>query len=282
MSSRTPDEPTGPDGTESPGSADDAFVRALLGEVGAEPEPLPGDLADRLDDVLAGLVAERAGTAAPAGTAAEARTPPAVVPLDRARQRRRRGLTALVAAAAVVVGGWSLTTGGLLSGAGTGADTAGSADSAGEASAPLAEGAGPGSGDAYAAGPSLSSGSLRADARRLVATAPSLTSLTAAKDQSQERSLDTPGGSVDSGAVVGGSAGRLAAPTTGPAAGPTAGCLDPSVPTRLVRLPVTYDGRAATAVVRPVRADASGRPRVRVEVWDCEAPVRLAAVLVRR
>ena len=59
-------------------------------------------------------------------------------------------------------------------------------------------------------------------------------------------------------------------------------CLDPLVPGRLTRLAVTYDGVAATAVLRPVRPAADGVGRVRVEVWDCATPQRLAAVVVRR
>src|SRR4051794_6145898 len=106
MSTQPPDGPDGPD--------EQAFVRALLGEVGREPEPLPPDVADRLDHTLADLVAERAGSRG------DPRTDPAVVPLDTARRRRRgnRRLAVLVAAAAVVVGGWSVTTSGLLTGGG--------------------------------------------------------------------------------------------------------------------------------------------------------------------
>ncbi|MET0840484.1 MAG: hypothetical protein ABWY19_17010, partial [Marmoricola sp.] len=38
----------------------EAHVRALLGEVGAEHEPIPADVSARLDDTLAMLRAERA------------------------------------------------------------------------------------------------------------------------------------------------------------------------------------------------------------------------------
>jgi hypothetical protein len=45
---------------------------------------------------------------------------------------------------------------------------------------------------------------------------------------------------------------------------------------------VTYDHAAATAVLRPLARSATGAPLVRVEVWDCGTPRRLASVVVRR
>lgn len=89
-------------------------VAALLASV-AGPVSAPPDVVSRLDDVLAGLVAERTADAEPG--------PSSVVPL-----RRRRWPGALLAAAALVVGGFAvgnvadLTLGG--GGDDSGADTA--------------------------------------------------------------------------------------------------------------------------------------------------------------
>jgi hypothetical protein len=274
MSERTvPESPDGPEG------ADEAFVRALLGEVGREPEPLPDTVASRLDDTLAQLSAERRATE------------PSVVPLDRARQRRRRGLQVLVAAAAVVVGGYGVTTAGLLQGSdemATSADDAGAGaaeEDSGGAGAETADGAFP-----------LASGSLRADARTLVASDPAhyarLPRATASVATGRvtgpdELDGDLPapqpvdGRSLDS---TGGQEGGAAALPTPAAEVPTTvgRCADPLVPRRLTRLAVTYDGVDATAVLRPLAPAADGTRRVRVEVWDCAAPVRLATVVVRR
>ncbi|GAA1932801.1 hypothetical protein [Nocardioides marmoribigeumensis] len=257
----TEHDPVGPGDPVDP--EEQAFVRALLGEVGREPEPLPPDVAERLDDVLAGLVVERtAGERAAGG--ADAPGSPAVVPLERAR-RRRRALAGLVAAAAVVVGGWSLTTSGLLTGSG------GSADSAGGASGALPEAA---LGSQAPGSFTMSSDSLRADARRLVGSDPaqlarlesSTQRLSPLHDQADAAQLPT----TDTGGAP------------GPSRVPAGRCLDPLAPARLPRLAVTYDGRAATAVLRPERPTASGRDRVRVEVWSCTAPARLASVVVPR
>jgi hypothetical protein len=76
--------------TDEPASSETDEVRRLLAEA-RHAEPMPADLAARLDDVLAGL-------------AADMPKPAEVVPLE-ARRRRRAAAGWLVAAAAVVVGG---------------------------------------------------------------------------------------------------------------------------------------------------------------------------------
>jgi hypothetical protein len=75
-------------------------VRRLLAEL-ADPGPVPADVAARLDDRLAALVAERAA-------AADEQAP--VSDLSAARDRRRRLRTALVAAASVAVVGIGIGT----------------------------------------------------------------------------------------------------------------------------------------------------------------------------
>jgi hypothetical protein len=87
-------EPTGT--PEPPETPEVAEVRRLLAQARHD-EPMPDDLAARLDDVLAGLGAETPETAsAPADDAR-------VVPIPVRRRRNAAGL--LVAAAAIVVGG---------------------------------------------------------------------------------------------------------------------------------------------------------------------------------
>lgn len=84
-------EPTDP----SLDPAREEAVRRALAEAGG-PEPLPPAVASRLDDTLAGLVAERSGLSHP-------EDPGVVVPLDAAARRRRLRVRALLGAAAAVV-----------------------------------------------------------------------------------------------------------------------------------------------------------------------------------
>lgn len=123
-------------------------VRRLLGASGAR-EDMPAEVRARLDDVLAGLVAERDAAGRPTEDTAEdsagdtdgdtdpvAGTPvllPVSLPVSLAARRRRRWPRVLVAAAAVSALAYGAGTIGLSSMTGTGADSMGSADSAGKA-----------------------------------------------------------------------------------------------------------------------------------------------------
>ncbi len=101
---------------------EEAELSGLLAELGG-PVETPPEVVARLDDVLAGLVADR--TSASAGQDAD----PQPVSLD-AERRRRRWPKALLAAAAVVAGGYGVgaaLTGTTMSGD---ADSAVSADEA--------------------------------------------------------------------------------------------------------------------------------------------------------
>jgi hypothetical protein len=138
------------------GAEDEELVRRLLGASGSEPTVVPEDVATRLDDVLAGLVADRA----------EQR--PVVTPI--AERRRRRWPNVLVAAAVlsvVAIGVGTLTR--------LGAGSAGDNASAGVAAdAPAqAEKAPAGGADSGAAAarplPDLHRDSLRTDVRRVAA-----------------------------------------------------------------------------------------------------------------
>jgi hypothetical protein len=92
---------------------EEAEFSRLLAEAGG-PVPTPPEVVARLDDVLAGLVAERSAGAG-------ARTAPVSLEAER---RRRRWPQALLAAAAVVAGGYGLGA------ALTGTTMSGDADSA--------------------------------------------------------------------------------------------------------------------------------------------------------
>lgn len=86
----------------------EAAVRRALARAGG-PEPMPGDVADRLDAVIAGLAAERATGADGAEGVDELEHPApdgsVVVAMDPAARRRRTRVRVLLAAAAVVVVG---------------------------------------------------------------------------------------------------------------------------------------------------------------------------------
>ena len=91
--------------TDELSSEQEAAVRRLLAQARHD-EPVPADVAARLDDVLEGLVADEGADdlevfdsgSAPAGTAS-------VTELAGARRRRRNAGRLLLAAAAVVLGG---------------------------------------------------------------------------------------------------------------------------------------------------------------------------------
>ena len=128
-----PHDPDQPAPTEAElTEAEDRALTALLAAEGREPVTTPAPVVARLDDVLAGLVAERGH---PSDASPEAA---AVVPLA-GRRGRRRWPQVLLAAAAVVVGGDAVgdlaLDGPLSGGASDGADSSaagGSAESAAE------------------------------------------------------------------------------------------------------------------------------------------------------
>lgn len=97
----------------------EAAVRRTLAAAGG-PEPMPADVAARLDGVIDGLVAERSTAGA---TVSHPENPGIVVPLDAAARRRRVRVRVLLGAAAAVVA--------VAAGAGVVNDTAG--DGGGEA-----------------------------------------------------------------------------------------------------------------------------------------------------
>jgi hypothetical protein len=91
-----------PDHESEQDSAEIAEVRRLLAET-RHRDPMPADVASRLDDVLQELSTQRSGSSEP--TEPEEPEEPAAAVIPIAAHRRRRAAGMLVAAAAIVVGG---------------------------------------------------------------------------------------------------------------------------------------------------------------------------------
>ena len=164
----SPDDPTGP---RELTAEEEREVSALLADLAAEPATTPPEVAERLDDVLAGLVADRAASPqAPGPTPAPSTssTGASVVPLE---QRRRRLPRVLLAAAAVVVGGYAVGNLALdgsmdaMSG-GAGSDAGGGAES--QADRSRRETTGEAGGEALSIVPTVRRDRLAADVRRVV------------------------------------------------------------------------------------------------------------------
>lgn len=256
----------------------DDDVRELLATAHhAEPdaERMPDDVAARLDDVLAGLVAEREGSAADEGgtahvhSLAEARTEPSG---HGRRHTRRRWVVASGVAAALVVGGVVLGSVGLgMNRAGVmsqGNDSADTASSA-EESAPTAAQDGAGEGPAAVAGDlpsrpplggsvSISSDDPEAGALGLVLK------VLAAPSDAAGYAADTDERSTFRGSAT---------PSSPTATSPTPVSLTPARARRLLgcavdggtSYAVSYDGRAAQATVEPA---GGGTRLVRVLVCN--------------
>jgi hypothetical protein len=222
---------------------EEAELSGLLAEAGGATSA-PPEVVARLDDVLAGLVAERAS-----GAVSEDVAP--VVSLEA--ERRRRWPTVLLAAAAVVVGGYGVGT------ALSGTSMSGDADSAGSAVTADSEG-GP-AGGSTAGGQALESApGVTADERP-----PRLRPAHLAEDV--RRVLDGTAGQA--------SAARRSTALSDERADARAGdCaparLRPDETWHLVR----YDGQRAALVTAPAADDT-----VRASVVGCDGE-RLATVTV--
>jgi hypothetical protein len=234
---------------------DDARIRALLAELGSGPagDSMPPEVAARLDDALARLVAERDAVAEPdAGAERDAVAEPAARPGGDGAQehgsvvplRRRWASRLTVAAAAVVVvgvGGVTAASVGLLGGdSPTGANS-----SADRTVTQGQDGAGgraeSGSGSGTAADPSapldhaakggavLSASTFAADVAALL------------RDRTEQAQPPETSRSLRS-----------------------SGCPGPRITDGAVPSRVTYDGRPAVLVVHPLR---DGRRLV--EAWTC-------------
>ena len=222
---------------------EEARIRALLADLGEAPETaaMPPDVAARLDETLAGLVAERADP--------EDEAPAVVVPL-----RRRWTSRAAVAAAAVIVigaGGVAAANLGLFggesdsmtsAGGGVAADTS-TAESAPSPSTP----------------PGTSSGLLARDLPRL----------SAASFGADVKSL------VESPKELGAIQRKAAEDSAGGDTAAAGGCPGPTIGNGAQHLVVLYDGSPAALVVRP---EQEGERLV--EAWTCSGDRRLDSATV--
>lgn len=244
------------------------WVRRMLADAGRSPEPTPDWVSARIEETLDELHAERAST-------------PAEV-VEMTPRRHRRWGAALLAAAAVAVGGYSIGATGVIGSVSGGSSEESSATDAGaESGASAAPEAGsPETGDVVA----LSSATLRADARTLARDLPAALLAPDAVDalpgsQQGEVTQDDAGGAWAEESTEPDRTGGdpLVESSTRGAVGAGVGSCD-AVPVSLrgSRRAVTLDGEPATAVVRRVEGG-----RARVEVWSCNGSRRLAQVTVR-
>ncbi len=241
----------------------DAHIRALLAELGSGPDgdPMPPEIAARLDDTLARLVAERGPGGS--GDAVDEELPDNVVPLRRTWLPR---LT--VAAAAVVVlgaGGVAASNLGLF---GNQADTmAGSGDSASSETA----------GGASTLSPDTPSSGLTRDGIVTAGELPRLRSASFGSDVESLLSRRAPAaGTPVPSAPDSGAEGKSPTPRNGDTTDSSKAlrsqaCRGPRITDGATTSPVRYDGRLAVLVVHPEQ----GGQRL-VEAWDCAGEQRLA------
>jgi len=254
---------TNPDVEADLDPSQDAQIRALLAELGSGPngEPLPPEVAARLDDTLALLVAERGrtGGARPEDEA----TADNVVPLHRRWLPR-----AAVAAAAVIVlgaGGVFVANLGQMSPGQTSAS-----DSGGDSKAVAPESSGGSSSDSESG----------TDSGTGAAALPELSATTFASDVNTlvkgRALLRTPAGesAQDSGQAQ--SPQKSDARPGAPDALLSRSCPGPKVTDGAVPNPVRYDGKPAVLLVHPERAG-----RQVVEAWNCAGDRKLASTTIK-
>jgi hypothetical protein len=238
---------------------EEARIRALLADLATSPDAtsMPPEVAARLDETLAGLVADREDSAGG--------TPDTnVVPL-----RRRWAKGAAAAAAAVIVagaGGVAAANFGLLGGgASSDSATAGSASKAESldefAESPTSPGA---TSDQPVNGltdvPTIRAASLEADVARVLQHIAAL-----ADGSAGDQSNRAPNR-------------REAAEKDDTADSRRSACPGPRRTGDAARIPVRYDGTLALLLVRPGQAGTAGE-RI-VEVWACAGDRRLARASV--
>lgn len=255
MTDEIPRNDPGDDPGDDPGNSpenspgEDARIRALLAELGSGPdgESMPPEVAARLDDTLARLVAERTAPE-------ESDEPSNVVPL-----RRRWGARITAAAAAVIVigaGGVAATNLGVFGGAYD--DSATSSSDAGGSSAKS---------EALAPSPSAP-GTTSRDAAKQALALPRVRSTAFASDVTalvrEEGTLSPAPLSGDLKSTEG-RAGASEAPGGDTVYRAAQGCRGPAITDDAVPSPITYDGRVAVLVVHPER---DGQQLV--EAWNCQ------------
>ena len=265
-----------PEDSTGPGSdaARDARIRALLTDLGSGPrgESMPANVAARLEDTLARLVAERGGTEAGPeyGLQDGPQDGQHGSPVTVLSLRRRWIPRATAAAAAVVV----LGAGGIAA-AHLGVFSSGSptADGAGSSSEKA------GSGPAIAGQPSSPGQSLNPEVAGTAASLPQLTAGSFASDVvvllREHAGLVTPEEARQ--APTDSSTSR---PQARPSSRPksqlaTSGCPGPRITDGAVPNPVLYDGQPAVLLVHPER-----HGRTLVEAWTCPGDRLLAGTTI--
>ncbi len=229
---------------------------------------MPDDVSARLDAVLADLAAER-----------EPAEETVHLPVPMTPRRHRRWAGAVLAAAALTVGGYSLAATGLLTGVAGGSDsgdavTAEATDDSADALEDGAPGA-PGGRDQAVGGvqvEELTSQTLQEDARRLAADRlPVAAAPLGDGDGSRPESDQSVGNDASQRSAAKAQQGEAQQAE----AQPVRRCTPPPDRIRGVRTPVTLDGVPATAVIRAQTDGAAV-----VQVWSCAQRLRLASVLV--
>lgn len=274
------DEPDDAAGLDADGDAHgDAHIRELLAELGSGPDgrPMPPEVAARLDDTLARLVAERASTGE--GPDEEEAAAGTVVPL------RRRWLPRATAAAAavIIVGAGGVTAANLGvfgNGASMSSDSGGSADSQVAESAPDASPTSPGQGDDAAgreatgavALPRISSGSFASDVTSLLHRRTAVNEPGHSPSTSSEAGSDAPGDATGKSRDLVTPEAAKRAPRDAPV---SRSCPGPAITDGAVPNPIRYDGQLAVLVIHPQR---DGRQLV--EAWSCSGDRRLAGTTI--
>jgi hypothetical protein len=272
---------------DRPGPDDPAFddpahdeLRALLADVRAT-EPVPDDVAARLDATLASLQADREAVdthlePAPASTGE------VVVPLPH-RLRRGAGRVLVAAAVLAVVGAGGVGIA-QLTGDSAGNDATTSADQArddaggGSAVAPEATGATgdvPRAAHAARAVPELTTDAFAADAARVMVDLSADQKLTTL-DKSMSGSVPGPRSPAEGYAALEAPAVTATPqrPTDSADTLGTSTCAGPEAPDA-VTLPATLDGGLVALVFRP-----PGDATQRVEAWSCDGATLLQAATV--
>jgi hypothetical protein len=249
----------------------DARIRALLAELGSGPdgEPIPPEVAARLDDTLALLVAERGRAAGSPGDGGEDdSTIDNVVPLRRPWLPR-----AGAAAAAVIVlgiGGLAVANFSSQQGQQSSSDSAGAsapeaesgADSKAESKTGSESGSDSGTGASQL--PDLSAASFESDVSILL--------------QGRASMLASEGEAAGKGDAADEPApnGRDNALAGAPGVLPSRACPGPEVTDGANARQVLYDGRRAVLLVHPARGG-----RLLVEAWNCDGDQRLASTKIK-
>ncbi len=260
---------TRPGNQPEPEAERDTHIRALLAELGSGPtgQTMPPEVAARLEDTLARLVAERSPE-----DAGETDQPvvDTVVPL----RRRWLARTAAAAAAVIVVGLGGITAANLgVFGGGSSSDTASSSDAGGStADQPEAQSRPESALEPTPAQPrKLAAGGDAAEDRALeAATLPAVSSAAFSTDVTNLLRRSAVAATPE--LRQRGSTGQ--APVDGLT---TTACPGPVITDGAVPTPVRYDGRPAVLVVHPEQDGTR-----LVEAWSCAGDLRLRTATLGR